>query len=259
MSAFGDVVDVRDVLRPPQVGSAALLLPHDWIVWDALFVKARDGINLLAGIADRVPGVDVPRLPEGSLADLIVKPFCGDWDRIRANGEACRVLGRGMSGLARNLLVLPLDLTPYWSGQTMVRFAAHHLSYALAIEFAGDVVARGQIAFDSVSEVSQRVGETAIRLLTRLGQLLIRVARKVARRLAPYVGWLATVKDVLVDGIGPILDVVADLRETVALVQALLALLHRVTSWLEEARADLMVFASLPAILDGLPSVGSSP
>ena len=84
------------VLRPPPVCSATLVVPQDWIVWDALFTRARDGINLLAGIADRVPGADVPRLPEGSLADLVVKPLCGDWDRIRANGEACRTLGHGL-------------------------------------------------------------------------------------------------------------------------------------------------------------------
>lgn len=258
MSAFGDVVDVRDVLRPPSVGSASLVLPRDWIVWDTLFMRARDGIDLLGTIADRVAGVDVPRLPEGSLADLIVKPLCGDWDRIRANGEACRTLGRGLNGLARNLVVLPLDLTPYWSGHTMVRFAAHHVPYAIAVEAVSEVVSRGQVVFDRISEVSQRVGEAAIRLLTRLGQLLVRVARKVARRLAPYVGWVATVKDVLSDGLGPILDIVADLRETVALVHALFALISRVTDWLEVARSDLMVFALLPAALDGLPVLGSS-
>ena len=259
MSAFGDLVDVRDVLRPPTVRSATLVLPQDWVVWDALFMRARDGINLLAGIADRVPAVDVPRLPEGSLADLVVKPFCGDWDRIHANGEACRTLGRGLDGLARNLIALPLDLLPHWSGHTMMSFAGHHAGYAAAVEAASHVVSRGQVVFDSIAEVSQRVGETAIRLLTRLGQLLVRVARKVARRLAPYVGWLATVKDVLVDGLGPILDIVADIRETVALVHALLALIHRVTAWLEVARGDLMIFASLPAIVDGLPTLGSAP
>jgi hypothetical protein len=257
VSGFGDVVDVREILQPPVVSAAELVLPRDWVVWDTLFMRARDGIALLMSVADRLPGVDIPRMPEGSLADIVVKPLCGDWDRIRANGEACRILGRGVEGMAVNLLTVPLALAPHWSGHTATSFAAHHAEYAVAAEGVAGVVARGRVVFDAIGEMSTRVGETVIRLLTRLGLLLARVARKVARRLAPYVGWLATVKDFVVDGLGPILDIVADIRETVDLVHALLDLAQKVRSWLADARHDLGVFSSLPAMLDGLPTVGA--
>ncbi len=258
MTGFGDLIDLREVLQPPAVGSATLVVPKDWAVWDALFIKVRDGINVLLGVADQVPGLVVPRLPEGNLAHLVIKPLCGDWDRIRANGEACRTLAKGMEGLAGNLLVLPLQLSTHWSGHTAISFAAHHAGYALAVEGVARLVSRGQLVFEAVGQMSQRVGETAIRLLTRLGLLLARVVRKIATRLAPYVGWLATAKELLVDGVKPILDIVADLRETVDLVHSLLDLVHHVRAWLAEARQDLSIFASLPAMLDALPSLSGS-
>jgi hypothetical protein len=258
MTHFRDAVDLREILKPPAVGRATLMVPRDWAVWDELFMRVRDGINMLLGLADHVPGLDVPRLPDGSLADIVVKPLCGDWDRIRANGEACHILGRGMEGFAGNLLVLPVQLAPHWSGQTAVSFAAHHSGYALAVEAIARLVSRGHLVFEAVGQMSQRVGETAIRLLTRLGLLLARVVRKIATRLAPYVGWLATAKELLVDGVQPILDIVADIRETVELVHCLMDLVHQVRAWLTEAREDLSIFASLPALLDGLPRVGRS-
>jgi len=116
VTGFADVIDVTAMLTPPEVMHAALVMPHDWLVWDTLFQRVRDGINLLLGIADHLPGVAVPRLPDGSLADLIVKPLCGDWDRIRSNGDACRILARGMDGLAQNLAAVPISLAPHWTG-----------------------------------------------------------------------------------------------------------------------------------------------
>ncbi|MGL5824366.1 MAG: hypothetical protein ACRCYU_05945 [Nocardioides sp.] len=258
MSPVGDLVDIQEILRPPSVAAAELVLPHDWVLWDTLFMRMRDGIALLMSIADRLPGVDLPRLPGGSLTDIVVKPLCGDWDRIRANGEACRTLGRGMDGLTANLVALPIELESRWSGAAATGFAVHHAEYAVAVAAVARVVEQGRLVFDGIGELSRRVGEAAIGLLTRLGLLLARVARKVASRLAPYVGWLATVKDVLVDGVGPIVDIVADIREAVDLVHALLDLVQRIRGWLIAARADLSVFTTLPTMLAGLPSVVSA-
>lgn len=249
-------VDLREILVAPEVGSADLVVPQDWAVWDALFMKVRDGIAMLLSVADHLPGVSVPRLPEGSLADIVVKPLCGDWDRIRANGAACRILGSGMEGLAANLVAVPLQVGHHWSGHGALSFAAHHAAYAVAAEGLAQIVRRGHLVFEAIGAMSQRVGEVAIRLLTRLGILLARVVRKIARRLAPYIGWLATAKEVLVDGLGPILDLVADIRETVDLVHSLVDLVHQVRAWLTQGREDLRILASLPSMVADLPHVG---
>ena len=124
------------------------------------------------------------------------------------------------------------------------------------MEGLAQIIDRGKLVFVGIGHLSQRVGEVAIRLLTRLGQLLVRVARKVATRLAPYVGWLTSVKDVLVDGIGPIVDIVEDIRETVELVHALFALVHDIQAWLRAAREELAILATLPSMLDHLPVMG---
>ena len=87
--------------------------------------------------------------------------------------------------------------------------------------------------------MSLRLGERVIELLTRLGRVLIRLARKVGQRLAPYVGWALSVKEVLVDGLGPILDIIEDLREVVGLVQDLIELVALIQEWLAEIKTGL--------------------
>ena len=258
MSRFGDAVDLGQVLVPPPVGEASLQVPKDWETWDALYVEIRDGLDVLRSVAELIPGVDLPELPGGSLADLVVTPFSGDWNRVRAHGDACVTLGRGMDGLGRNLAAIPLDLAPHWAGATTLAFAGHHAGYGLAAAAAGRVVAQGTWVFEGIARVSQRVGEAAIRLLTRLGQLLIKAVRQLRRRVLPLVGWLTTVRDLVVDGLGPVLDLVRDVVEIVESVRDLVALAEEVRAWVEVQVERLRVFTQLRSVLDLLPTLGQA-
>lgn len=258
MPGFGDVVSLDGVLTAPSVGEAPLHVPKDWETWDSLFQEVRDGINIIAGAADRIPGVDLPRLPEGSLARLVVSPLTGNWDVIRSRGEACRTVGSGLDAMARNLGAVPLDLAPHWSGLTFVSFLGHHAAYAVALEAASRVVAQGTVVFEAMALVSQQLGEAAVRLLTRLGRLLVRVVRKLARRLAPWLGWVSTAKDLLTDGLGPILDIVEDIIELVDLVNGLLDLVATARAWVEDQVARLRVLLEVRHVTDLLPTIGQA-
>ena len=258
MSRFGDAVDLDAVLAPPPVGEASLQVPKDWETWDSLYVEIRDGLDVLRSVAELLPGVNLPELPGGSLADLVVTPFSGDWNRVRAHGDACVTLGRGMDGLGRNLAAIPLDLAPHWVGATTVSFAGHHAGYALAAAAAGRVVAQGIWVFEGIARVSQRVGEAAIRLLTRLGQLLVKVVRQLRRRVLPLVGWLATARDLIVDGLGPVLDLVRDVIEVAECIRDLVALAEEVRAWVEVQVERLRVLTQLRSVLDLLPTLGQA-
>ncbi|MFZ2501042.1 MAG: hypothetical protein WAW88_00020 [Nocardioides sp.] len=255
MSVFVDVVDVERLLVAP--GEVRLLprVPADWAEWDFLFQRARDGINLLLGVADHLPGVDIPRLPPGSLADLVVKPFCGDWDAISQHAEASRQWGKGLAAVGANLAVVPLELGVQWRGATPQGFTQHHLGYARTLAEAGAVVATGGLAFTALGRMSLRVGERAIVLLTRLGRLLVRLASKIGKRLAPYVGWLATAVDVLADGVGPILDILHDLEEAIALVKVLQTLRREFDAFLHDIKVELAQLAELGDQLRRLPEL----
>lgn len=239
MSAFVELVDVPALLVPPEVGASVPRVPKEWDSWNHLYEVARDGANLLLSVIDKLPGVDVPRLPEGTLADLVVKPLSGDWDRIAAHGDAAARWARGMRGVAANLAVVPAGLGSRWEGEAAAAFAGRHLCFAAALGLAGELSHGAQFLFEGLGRMSLRLGERVIVLLTRLGRLLIRLARKVGQRLAPYVGWVLTLKDVLADGLGPILDIIDDLREVVGLVRDLIDLVALVHDWLAEVKAGL--------------------
>lgn len=80
---FTDVVDVKGMLKDPEKPDTKLDLPPEWKSWDKAFQEVRDAINKFLDVVDQVPGIDISmRLPGGSLVDIVVKPFTGDWDRI---------------------------------------------------------------------------------------------------------------------------------------------------------------------------------
>jgi hypothetical protein len=239
MSRFVELVDVSSLLVAPEVGAAVPRVPKEWEAWDHLYEVARDGANLLLAVIDKLPGVDVPRLPGGTLADLVVKPLSGDWDRIAAHGDAAERWAQGMRGVAANLAVVPAGLGSVWEGEAAVAFRLRHAGFAAAIGLAAELSHTGRLLFEGLGRMSLRLGERVIELLTRLGRVLIRLARKVGQRLAPYVGWALSVKEVLVDGLGPILDIIEDLREVVGLVQDPIELVALIQEWLAEIKTGL--------------------
>lgn len=239
MSPFVELVDVAGLLVPPEVGSMTPQVPKEWEAWDHLYEVARDGANLLLSVVDKLPGIDVPRLPEGTLADLVVKPLSGDWDRIAAHGDAAASWARGMRGVGANLAVVPAGLGPLWEGEAAAAFTWRHEGLAAATALAGELSRAAQLLFEQLGRMSLRLGERVIVLLTRLGRVLIRLAKKVGQRLAPYVGWVLTAKDVLTDGLGPILDIIEDLCEVVDLVRDLIDLVALIHEWVGEIKAGL--------------------
>ncbi len=249
MTGFLDLVDVGSFLVPPEVGSATPRVPREWDQWDHLYEVARDGANLLLSMVDKLPGVDVPRLPEGTLADLVVKPLCGDWDRIAAHGDAAASWARAMRGVALNTSVVPLALGERWDGRAALACTLRHESYAVALAAAAELSRGADLLFGQLGKMSLRIGERVIELMTRLGRLLIRLGRKIAKRLAPYVGWALTAVDFVKDGLGPILDIIDDLREAVSLVQDLLALVDLMRDWIDDIKAGLEALTDFAHIL----------
>jgi len=234
-----------------------LVVPADWRTWDWYFERARDAVNDFLSLVDKLPSVDVGRLPEGSLADLVVKPFCGDWDRIARQADACVIAADAMDGLALNVALVPLDLGRDWWGEASVAAVAHVDCYAVATRGMAEVVASGREAFVAASWMSRRVGETAIRLLVAVGRLLVRLAAKLASRFGGWVAWARAAAEILEEGLGPVRDIYDDVRRLVRLVDDLVALRDLVTEWVAEARSALGVMRGLPDLVERLPRLGS--
>lgn len=258
MPRFKDAVALGDVLTAPEVESAELTLPSQWQAWDALFQKIRDGINDFLSAADKVPGINPPRLPDGSLEELVIKPFCGDWDRIRANGVACASYGEGISGLGQNLATIPADMEPYWSGSARTAFAAHHVSYGVALDGVGGVVAQGQRLFEGMASVSQGLAQRAIAAITRLGQLLARVSSGLAKRMGGWLAWINTLKDIVTDGLDSVRDLYDGIIEIVGIVGDLIELKSTVQNYVGQQVAKFRRFTDLEAIMERIPTIGTA-
>jgi hypothetical protein len=253
---FVDKVDIKALLKEPEKPDTKLNLPPEWQSWDKAFQEVRDAINKFLDVVDQVPGIDISmRLPGGSLVDIVVKPFTGDWDRIYMNGSACKVWGEAVGGLGTNVGQVALDMLPRWSGKGALSFAAHQGVYAVVISAIGALLHYGEKVFQAIGNMSKRLGETVVKVLTRLGKLLIRVLGQVAKRLAGWWAWVKTAAEVLVNGLDVVRDIYNDVVEIIELVKRLFDLKAKVEAWVSDQVAKLKLFQELPNISLELPNV----
>jgi len=253
---FVDAVDVKAMLKAPDQRNAEIKRPAEWAEWNEAFKKIRDTINKFLDVVDKVPGIDITmRLPGGDLEDLVVKPFTGDWNRIRMNGDACKVWGQSVQGLSQNVAKLPKDMALHWYGKTALAFDAHHVAYAVVMKGIGMILEKGELLFSKMGDMSQKLGEVAIRVLTKLGKILLRV---IGRILEKFAGWWAAIKtaaEVVVNGLQPVIDIYNDIVKIIDLVGKLFELKDKVVAWVEDKVAKLKLFSELPHMIENLPNL----
>lgn len=253
---FTDVVDVKGMLKAPEKPDTKLDLPADWKKWDTAFQEVRDAINKFLDVVDKVPGIDISmRLPGGSLVDIVVKPFTGDWDRIYMNGAACKTWGEAVGGMGKNVGQVPIDMALHWSGKGAVSFTAHAGVYAVVISAVGALLQYGEKIFQAIGKMSQRLGEAVVKVLTRLGKLLIRVLGQIAKRLSGWWAWVTTAAEVVMNGLDVVRDIYNDVVEIIELVKRLFDLKSKVEAWVSDQVAKLKAFQELPIISGELPNV----
>ena len=256
MPNFARVVDVQATLTPPEQVESHLKVPPEWKTWDSLFQTVRDAINEFIDVANHVPGIDLKPLPGGNLNDLVIKPFTGDWDRIRMNGEACKILEKGVDGYAKNTLAIPIDMGPHWTGQAAVAFSGVATVFGVVMDRVGNVMAKGQLVYEKIGRVSQRIGETAIKVIVSLGKLLGRLASKIAQRFSNWIAWVKTTADVIANGLEPVMDIYNGVKRVIDLVDHVFEMKTRVEEYIDRMNKALEVFTHIPDVVDELPTLG---
>ncbi len=256
MPNFAMVVDVAATLKPPEQIDTKVNVPSDWKTWDNLFQTIRDTINEFIEVANLVPGIDLEQLPGGSLNDLVIKPFTGDWDRIRMNGEACKILKEGVRGLSKNTLAIPIDMERHWSGKAAFAFSGVAIAFGVIMDRVANVLAKGQLVYEKIGEVSRKIGQTAIKVIVALGKLLGRLVGKIAQRFASWIGWVKTTAEVIAHGLEPVMDIYNGVKRVVDLVQHILELKTRVEEYVDRMTKALEVFENIPNVVDELPTLG---
>ena len=67
------------------------------------------------------------------------------------------------------------------------------------------MLAKGQLVYEKIGEVSRKIGETAIKVILALGKLLGRLASKIAQRFANWLSWIKTTAEVVANGLEPVM------------------------------------------------------
>lgn len=123
-----------------------------------------------------------------SLVATIITPITGDWSKIRADGDAWRMVGNAMNDVSYNLTDAVGKVRDHWDGDAArahEKYVALGWKAALFAEMGvAQLIAKG---FDTVAAGAEALGKQAARLLDYLVNKLLEAAATV---WIPVAGWI---------------------------------------------------------------------
>ncbi|HUQ58048.1 hypothetical protein [Lentzea sp.] len=170
-AAYRDPRPVVASLKQPDVDTASLndvLRDQGW------------GVQAVNWVFEAVTGE--------SLVSTIITPITGDWSKIRADGDAWRMVGNAMNDVSYNLTDAVGKVRGHWDGDA----ARAHEKY-IALGWKAGLLAEMGVAqmiakgFDTVASGAEALGKQAARLLDYLVNKLLEAAATV---WIPVAGWI---------------------------------------------------------------------
>lgn len=240
------LVDLR--LEEPDRGEK--MLDHDatFEAWDEAFSLMRDVVN--RGIdAINHAGAGLPRLPEGSLEDLLILPLTGDYHVIGQNTAACLDVRDALHRWADNILRLSVAVEPGWGGRAAAAYLLKINAFGLVARGLGETVRAGAIVFEEIAEFSERIGIQVEHLVVELGQTLVRLGRRILSKVSGPAGWAAFAADLLLHGLDAITDIIDDVKRVLKLIATLRELYDIVVDWVHQQQDRLELFRGLPSLV----------
>ncbi|MFD9699311.1 hypothetical protein [Lentzea sp. NPDC059081] len=170
-AAYRDPRPVVASLKQPDVDTASLndvLRDQGW------------GVQAVNWVFEAVTGE--------SLVSTIITPITGDWSKIRADGDAWRMVGNAMNDVSYNLTDAVGKVRGHWDGDAAKaheRYIALGWKAGLLAEMGvAQLIAKG---FDTVASGAEALGKQAARLLDYLVNKLLEAAATV---WIPVAGWI---------------------------------------------------------------------
>lgn len=193
--------------------------------------------------------------------DSLISPLAGNYNSIRANGEAWKSVGKNFGLLASNLGDNVTTLaTQHWQGDAALAFEQFvdlfwHKGAVWAGEQLGAFVAKG---FDKIAEVSEKIAQLAINAIN----VIIRAAVKLATKAIPIVGWAWTAIQSAAKYIGWIFgididDIYDDIMEIVNTAKAVFKLFEAMENVVETMKDYFNTLEELLNTIQQIPEVGS--
>ncbi|SFR29480.1 hypothetical protein SAMN04488564_119124 [Lentzea waywayandensis] len=165
-----------------------------------------------------------------SLVSTIITPITGDWSKIRADGDAWRMVGNAMNDVSYNLTDAVGKVRGHWDGDA----ARAHEKY-IALGWKAGLLAEMGVAqliakgFDTVASGAEALGKQAARLLDYLVNKLLEAAATV---WIPVAGWIKAAEMVwnAYQIYRRVMDIIDTVQKLIADVKALFDAVGRVFS-----------------------------
>ncbi|MCT2582851.1 hypothetical protein [Actinophytocola gossypii] len=234
--------DISDIDRPDtnyseDIDTGGVLTVLDWI-WSEFDVDGGKGFT-----------------------DSMISPLAGNYNSIAANGEAWRSVGTNFGLLAASLGNNASTLaTEYWEGEAATTFEQFFDLFwkkgaVWAGEALGEFVAKG---FDKIADVSKRIAQLAVDCINRL----ITVARKIATKALPVVGWAWTAIQSAAKWVGKIFgvdidDLYDDIMSIINTAQAVFDLFTSMDQVVQSMEGYFNTLSELLATVQTIPEIGN--
>lgn len=165
-----------------------------------------------------------------SLVSTIITPITGDWSKIRADGDAWRMVGNAMNDVSYNLTDAVGKVRDHWDGDA----ARAHEKY-IALGWKAGLLAEMGVAqliakgFDTVASGAEALGKQAARLLDYLVNKLLEAAATV---WVPVAGWIKAAEMVwnAYQIYRRVMDIIETVQKLISDVKALFDAVGRVFS-----------------------------
>ncbi len=212
-AAYQDPRPVAASLKQPDVDTASLndvLAEQGW------------GVQAVNWVFEAVTGE--------SLVATIITPITGDWSKIRADGDAWRMVGNAMNDVSYNLTDAVGKVRDHWDGDA----ARAHEQY-IALGWKAGLLAEMGVAqliakgFDTVASGAEALGKQAARLLDYLVNKLLEAAATV---WIPVAGWIKAAEMVwnAYQIYRRVMDIIDTVKKLIADVKSLFDAVGRVFS-----------------------------
>jgi hypothetical protein len=188
------------------------------------------------------------------LRQIVIEPLAGDYNRVRANGQAWTDVGTMLNTILTNMgQNARILVTSDWTGEAASAFLEH-----VDVLWAGGLYVAGKCA-DWIGKGFDKLADVVLKIATKCAQIFDRLIGKVidvGKRFVPVVGQIAMLVEWIASGFEdfPFWD---DIHAVASMIQEIVTLQETVSSLMADAQAYVAGFEQAVAAVKSIPQIDS--
>jgi hypothetical protein len=188
------------------------------------------------------------------LRQIVIEPLAGDYNRVRANGQAWTDVGTMLNTILTNMgHNAKILVTSDWTGEAASAFLEH-----VDVLWAGGLYVASKCA-EWMGKGFDKLADVILKVATKCAQIFDRLIGKVidvGKRFVPVVGQIAMLVEWIASGFEdfPFWD---DIYAVADMIQQIIALQETVTSLMSDAEAYVAGFEQAVGAVQAIPQIDS--